>query len=311
MIFGKALAGAVGALAATLLLLPSALAPDSETFSKEIARIYGFTPATATRQEKLDRGLMMDKFWDTVKTYPEKYLPLLREELAGEGRPPFFYYDGAKLLLAISSAPDDKALALKAIARTDLSGVAGLDYLLTALKLSMDGLDASEAAFHLLSYPKFQAHVPQHAMTMGLEYSFVSLMISMDEKFYLDKALARIRTETGSQACRALVILLWYADTDEARKAIADVAGGTMRGCKDRKLAEDMMAADGKMGEEPAAQSAKLYAELKLPLSVSYTDLKKARQTRMNRISDEALLELDQITFLIKRKRMAGDAGKD
>ena len=311
MILGKAWTGAVGALASAIMLFPSAFSADSKTFSQEIARIYGFSPATATPQERVDRALMMDKLWEKVKGSQERYLPLLREELAGGGRPTFFYYDGAKLLLAVSGAQEDKTLALQAISRTDLSGVAGLDYLSTALKLSMEGLDASEAAFHLLSYPKFKAHVPQHAMTMGLEYSFVSLMISMDERFYLDKTLARVRTETGTEACRALVILLWYADTDQARKAIADIAGGSSTGCRNTELAEDMIAADGKMGAESAAQADRLYEELKLPPSSTYADMKKARQARMNRISDEALLELDQITFLMKRMRMAGEAGKD
>lgn len=45
-------------------------------------------------------------------------------------------------------------------------------------------------------------------------------------------------------------------------------------------------------------------AEVAIPAKTSYAEIEEIRRKRFNRISDEALIELDQITYLLKKARV-------
>ena len=91
--------------------------------------LYSFLPQMLNKEEIARKSEQMDKFWKLVSTNQANLLPMLRKELMREDNPPFFYYDGSKLLLSLSNEIGDKKLAAASIARCDLQGVKPKDYL--------------------------------------------------------------------------------------------------------------------------------------------------------------------------------------
>lgn len=95
-------------------------------FHDQVTALYSFSPHKLTTDSELDaKSEQLDIFWTETKARGEEGLKDLRIELARSDISPFFAYDGAKLLLSLSTSREDCALALKAIERTD-PGVRGL-----------------------------------------------------------------------------------------------------------------------------------------------------------------------------------------
>src|SRR6185436_9913543 len=84
--------------------------------------------------------------------------------------------------------------------------------------------DTTAAALHILDEPGFQAFIPQHALTLGQDYSLVIMLLPLDEARWLQPALDRLQTEKDEKACKALLKLIWYAANDAADAVIQQVA---------------------------------------------------------------------------------------
>ncbi|MGZ3579771.1 MAG: DUF4124 domain-containing protein, partial [Syntrophales bacterium] len=150
-------------------------------FHAEIVKTYRFQPHTLSQKEIEAKSNDLDQFWNKVKDRKEHYLPLLRAELQAPSNPSFFYYDCSKLLLSLSENVGDRKIALKAIPKADLLDVQHDDYLRTVHMLARDELDTSDAALRILDYPQFKAFIPQHALTLGQNFSLVYMLIPTKE----------------------------------------------------------------------------------------------------------------------------------
>jgi predicted membrane protein len=122
-------------------------------FHAEVASLYAFHPHAMTKAEANARSIQLDAFWAEAQADPAHVLPLLREELARTPSPDFFAYDGAKLLLQLSTDRADRQLALASMPKADLLDVDNTDYLKTIHWLAGIGFDTREAAFRVLAYP--------------------------------------------------------------------------------------------------------------------------------------------------------------
>lgn len=286
------------------LFSPCVAAGQSPEFHREIQSLYGFYPRTLTEIQMAKKSAELDAFWKKVRSNPNKFLPLLRAELQASSNPEFFYYDGSKLLLSLSKAKSDKNIAINAIPRCDLRDIQRTDYLWTVYQLAFEGYDTSEAAFHILKYPDFQAIIPQHALVLGQDYSFIYMLILIKEEFYIEKAISRLEKETDETAQKSLIKLLWYLVTDSADEAIKKAAADTSRPSSVRESANSMVESMDEIGKElTATDIEKLSSSANVSPTASYPDLKTIRQRRMNRISDEALHEFEQITILMRAKK--------
>ena len=141
--------------------VPAFAEPD---FHSKVVELYSFEPHKLTNAEMQAKAGQLDQFWAMAKADPSNTLPLLRRELENPSNSAFFYYDGSKLLLALSTDRSDQALALRSIAKADLQGVQHSDYLKTVHWLASKGFDARDAAFRILAFPDFKAFIPQHAL---------------------------------------------------------------------------------------------------------------------------------------------------
>ena len=278
-----------------LLYTGTVLAGDAgmqKDFHAEILKTYGFQPHTLSQKEIEAKSNDLDQFWNKVKDRKEQYLPLLRAELQAPSNPPFFYYDCSKLLLSLSENIDDRKIALKAIPKVDLLDVQYDDYLRTIHMLARNELDTSDAALRILDYPQFKAIIPQHALTLGQDFSLIYMLIPTKEEYYLQKLIKRLSEEKNIGSQKSIIQMLWYTVTKQGDQAIQQFFEDSSKPNESRMWAKELLGRKSKIG-----------LTSKLTVS-SYSSLKQNRKEVMSRISDEALIEFDQLTtkMLVKRK---------
>lgn len=215
----------------------------SDNFHKAVIRHYSFSPSKLNKEEIEKKSKELDSFWQEVSSARDNALPKLREELRRPDNPAFFYYDGAKLLLSLSKEKPDMQLAGTAIARCDLADVQPMDYVHTVMKLGMEGIDTSTAAFRILDYPTFKMYVPVHSMTLGQDYSLVLMLYQLPEDLFQQKAITLFTQQKNINSKKSLLLILWYAVTPSADAAIAPVADNQAEASEvrdfARKLAEN------------------------------------------------------------------------
>jgi hypothetical protein len=266
-----------------VLLLAQAAQAQSLPLHDQIRETYSFQPHLLNSQQIQEKAAVLDRFWDRVKSDQPAYVPLLRKELQDFQNPPFFLFDGALLLLTVSNTPEDRKVALGAIEHCDLRDVERAEYFRQVHQFATFGENTTAAAFRTLDDPKFQVFIPQHALTLGQDYSLVYMLLPTDPAFWTAPAIARLATEKNETAQKSLLLLLWYAQTAEADQAIAKFAAGDATA---RSYAQALMKRTG----GPAT-------------SLTEAALRERRRERMKAVSDEALIDLDNDTLLLLAKR--------
>lgn len=285
---------AVRVLASLVVLLTgSSLAHAQSTaaadFHAEVAALYGFEPHKLPRAEMQAKSSQLDQFWTAVKADPSRNLPLLRKELENPANSAFFFYDGSKLLLALSTDRSDQTLALHAIAKADLHGIQSADYVRTVQALGSKGLDTREAAFRILAFPDFKAFIPQHSLTLGQDYSLICMLFPMDETLFVADLATRLATEPEVRTQKSLLLALWYAVTPAANSAVKAFADNQGKPAEATAYAKSLLDRTTRLGS-PSPSSAQ--------------SLREERRKVMRRpISDEALIEFDQLTAKLIAKR--------
>lgn len=253
---------------------------------------YDFQPRTLDDAGLEARSKDLDAFWTFVKNGGGGELQNLRSELRRIDLPVFFSYDGAKLLLSLSTTDADQKLALMAIARADLRDVQRSDYLLTVHQFAVDELDTSDAAFKILSDPDFKVYVPQHVLTLDHDYCLLYLLLPTKEDYYLDKAIARLTVEKDATAFKSLLHLIAATVTKKGDAAIGQYADDDSHPTQLRENAKTVRDSLKAMKELPV---------LGLSFS-SYASLKEQQRKLMARVSDEALYDLERLELKLRHK---------
>jgi hypothetical protein len=283
-------------------LLSAILAATQPTFlHDDIHRIYGFEPHLLTDQQRQQKSGIMDQFWEKAKARKPVYITALRQELQDFSNPSFFLYDGSVLLLSLSDTHEDRQSALAAFARCALRDVQLTDYFMQVHRMAALNEDTTAAAFHILDEPGFQVFIPQHSLTLAQDYSLVYLLLPADPTHWLDPAIARLRSERDETAQKSLVLMLWYAQTDAADKAIRAFASDTAKPSTSRAYAQQMMGRKASLEGLEATQRAEALAS-------SDALLRQKRRDRLKAVSDEALFDLDAYTKMLMVKRSSESA---
>ena len=269
-----------------IVTIPAFAEPD---FHSKVVELYSFEPHKLTNAEMQAKAGQLDQFWAMAKADPSNKLPLLRRELENPSNSAFFYYDGSKLLLALSTDRSDQALALRSIAKADLQGVQHSDYLKTVHWLASKGFDTREAAFRILALPDFKVFIPQHALTLGQDYSLICMLFPMEETLFVPELSARLAAESNVQTQKSLLLALWYAATPAGNATIRAFASSQDNRPEAAIYAKSLMERTTSLSPVglPSAQS-----------------LREERRKVMQRpISDEALMEFDELTSKLIAKQ--------
>jgi hypothetical protein len=278
---------------APLLFIASSAADRPASVHHQIQQTYNFQPHLLSNQEITQRSTVLDQFWARAKAEQSQYIPALRQELADFNNPSFFLYDGSMLLLSLSDTPADRKVALAAMANCDLRDVQTKDYFLQVHRMATLNEDTTAAAFHVLKQPGFKVFIPQHSLMLGQNYVLIYLLLPTDQDFWLQPAIDRLKTERDETAQKSLILLLWYAQTDTADKAIAAFAADANKPSTARDYAQQIIRGRDKIGANQRAAA----------LTSSDASLRQKRRERLKVVSDEALIDLDDYTMTLVAKR--------
>jgi len=269
-------------LIAVLLLVQAAQA-QSLPLHEQIRETYSFQPHLLNSKQIQEKAAVLDGFWDRVKADQPANLPLLRKELQDFRNPPFFLFDGSMLLLSLSNTPEDRKVALGALAHCDLRDVERTEYFRQVHQFATFGENTTAAAFRILDDPKFKVFIPQHALTLGQDYCLVYMLLPTDPAYWTAAAIERLAAEKDETAQKSLLLLLWYAQTGAADDAIAKFAGTAAA----KTYAQELLQRKGTTADAPLTEAA----------------IRERRRERMKAVSDEALIDLDNDTLLLVDKR--------
>ncbi|HOD16374.1 MAG TPA: hypothetical protein PLA65_02830 [Spirochaetota bacterium] len=301
-------------------------------FGKMIKDIYNFAPSKVSDEVRKAKAGEMDKLWDLVGSNKGIYLPLLRKELQAPDNNPFFYFDGSMLLLKHSTRKDDCETAAGAIARSDLDDIQGYNYFQVVHGLACMNVDVYPAVDTMLNSPDLKVFVADHVLTLGQNYSVLYCLLCMDEGVYMDRLIRRLKTEKHPETVKTIIMAIAYTVTDRGQKAIADY----MESCRNRELKEyaktySVLETKKKLPEKEVKSKRKFFRTFLddfvnrnygsreydfkeyagdayyLVKKEDYPRIKALRKAQAQRVSDEALGEIDFLTMLLQYSFTSGD----
>jgi hypothetical protein len=276
-----------------LLLLASSASGVPTSIHQLILQTYNFQPHLLSNQEINEKSAVLDQFWARAKAEPSLYTPSLRRELGDFKNPPFFLYDGSTLLLSLSDTPEDRKIALAAMAHSDLRDVQAKEYFLQVHRMATLNEDTTAAALHILEQPDFKVFIPQHVLTLGQDYVLVYLLLPTNQEYWLQPAINRLQEERDPTAQKSLLLLLWYAQTEPADRAVADFSSDKNRPSACRSYAQELLHRKDKIPLKQRTEA----------LASNESSIRQKRRERMRAVSDEALMDLDEYTLMLIAKR--------
>jgi len=272
----------------TILFLHITTLSFGQSLKVEIDNIYNFKPSKMTDAEQEKKFPSLDKFWDKIKADTTLYLPSLRFELNEPNHNPYFYYDGAGLLLSLSKTNFDKKLAVIAITKCDLDDISQKLYVITLNKLSNEGIDVTNAAIKILADPNFSFFIPQHVLTFNQGYCLTYMLLPQNPKSYSDTLISMFKkVEQGSQ--KSIITTFWFAYTCKGDSLIKSVMVDKTVDKEVRDYAKKIM------GYTNLSKDQKEYLK-----DVGKNELDTLRIESLKRFSDEAVDELDMTTRVLR-----------
>lgn len=277
-------------LTVALLLITTSIGL-SQSLHDDIKQVYDFSPGKLSREDQSEMIPLMDGFWDKVRTDTTRYLPELRKELQLEGNPKFFYFEGGQLLLSLSKAVKDKQIVLDGILKSDLNDIDRRALVSTLNYLAKSKLNTTEAALMILDDTDFRIFLPEHSFYFNQGYCLTYSLLPTNSHFYLTAMTTRFLEERNTSTKKSIITLLWFANTCAGNEFLKKIAA-------DRTLDKEIVAYTSGLLTRRLKKE-RYYKELD---NMSFDDLIQAQIASTNRMSDEAIYELDYITKLLRKK---------
>lgn len=195
-------------------------ADDRESFHSLVSELYDFNPAELDEKTLVSRNNAIEEFWGQVESDKTRLLPLLRAELKEYTSNPVFTFDGASLLAKCSSDKDDLDYVIGVFA--------GIDWRFTDLSnlftrthaIAQKGIDIWPVMNRIIDTESFYAVIAGKKLTLTHDYCLLYLSLVCDEKFWLDKMIARLEEEQSPRRARSMITALAFSVTDKGAKAI-------------------------------------------------------------------------------------------
>jgi hypothetical protein len=211
------------------LIVVLALASMNGLFGKDavqakLKRSYHTEPHTLTAGEKYDQyNAEIMAVWEEAQKKPDDYIPALKALLSQDGMIPYFYYDGAMMLLTVEVSPENLKLAAAAMARCDVRDVPRVHYVQTMVRLSVSGVEPTEAVLRILEEEGFQAVIPQHILILNQDWSFMVAASQIPPESMLRSIRKRMKLPLSDTARSTLADWAWNACTPETDKLFSEL----------------------------------------------------------------------------------------
>jgi hypothetical protein len=233
---------------------------------------------------------LMDDFWNKVKTDTTVYLPELRKELQIDGNPKFFYFEGGQLLLSLSRSISDKQIVLDGVLKCDLNDIDDRALVSTLNYLAKSKLNTTKAALKILDDKEFKFFIPEHSFYFNQGYCLTYSLLPTNSTFYLNTVLSRFTEESDLNTKKSIITFLWFVNICAGNEFLQKVA-------TDKSLDKEVIDYTNDLLSRKFKKE-KYYKALN---EMSFDDLIKAQTASTNRMSDEAIYELDYITKLLRK----------
>ena len=254
-------------------------------FKKKVDNCYSYNPHELSNEEIDKKSKLLDLFWTEVDKDTTKYLPLLRIELLAEGHKPFFYFNGSSLLLKNSKSKSDYEIVFKSIQKVDLRDIKGEEFLYKVNMLASLGFNTYEFANMILNAKKFNAFFDQYVLTLDKDYSLLFVLLPIQSDLYVYELIKRLDVENDLTNQKAIITILGYSCN-----------------CKSDSIIEKYI-----NNKEANADLVQLCNEFKKSDYKTQNDIEFQRLTKkrnnaiQNRISGEAIDEINDLTIQIKQ----------
>lgn len=272
------------------LFLTTITACFSQSLHNDIKQTYDFSPGKLTRDEQSKKIPLMDDFWNKVKSDTSKYLNELRTELQIDGNPEFFYFEGGQLLLSISEKLGDQKIVLSAILKSDPNDIDRRAYVKTLNFLAKSNLNTTEAALRVLDDKDYKFFIPEHSFYFNQGYCLTYSLFPTNPSFFETKVIERFKSENDVSTQKSIVTLLWFTNSCQGNKFLTELATETKINKDVTDYVKDLLARKFKKD--------KYYKGLE---KMSFEELCDLQKASTNRMSDEAIYELDYITKLLRK----------
>lgn len=295
-------------------------------FNNMIKDIYNFNPSEVNDKAILERkGKEMDGFWNLVSSDKDFYIPLLRKKLCEPGNNRFFYFDGTRLLLGLSTTREDMVTGVNALKNTSLNDVDRYVYFQLVHWIGCQGIDTYPAIENIINDPDFEMFIPQHALTLKQDYTVLYCVLVLDDSVYIDKLIKRLYGEKNTVIAKTLIMAIAYSVSEKGQKALQEFTAV----CKDKELIEfagPYLKIENKKNlppKEVKSNRKMFYTFLNdllnrnisnrdynfeeyyedsyyLVKKEDYAKIKELRKKQAQRVSDEALGEISFLTMLLQ-----------
>lgn len=211
------------------LLVVLAFASMNSLFGKDevqakLKRTYHTEPHTLTAGDKYDQyNAEIIAVWEEAKKKPSDYIPALKALLKQDGLIPYFYYDGAMMLLNLKVSPENLKLAAASMARCDVRDVPRLDYVIAMVRLSASGVEPTEAVLRILEEDSFQVVIPEHILILNQDWSFMVAASQIPPEAMLRSIRKRMKLPLSDTARSTLADWAWNACTPETDKLFSEL----------------------------------------------------------------------------------------
>ena len=255
----------------------------------DVDNVYNFSPHKLTAAEQQKKIPSLDVFLNKVKSDTSKYLPLLRNELNRSDHNPYFYYDGAVILCAISNTENDKTIAANSFAKCDLSDIPPEAYVRILNEFSNDGINVTRAAVKILNDTAFTFFLPQHAMYFNQGDCLAYMLLPGKQDFYIDTLISLFKL-ANPKAQKSILYTLWLSYSCKGDSLIS-------ASMTDKTLNKDVSDFSKEMMKSP-----ELTNEIKEYInSLNKSQMDDLRKKSLKRFSNEALDELMLSTLALRK----------
>jgi hypothetical protein len=252
----------------------------SQSLHEEVKTIFNFTPSELTKAEQQKIFPKLDKFFNKVISNKKEYLQPLRDELLRNDNNPYFYFDGGILLMEISNELSDLQLVADALVKTNLKDLVPKLYLQRLLELSIKGVNVIDAGLHIYSDPTFQVFIVEHSLLLNQGECLKFILPRYDSELYVNKLIDIYSESDLASTKKSIITLLYYS-----------------RSCKaDSFIKSTLKNNDSKEIKVLIKNILKLEPKKRKPEKIKYQEIRRKINNVMNRISDEAIYELNQLT---------------
>lgn len=286
------LMGQVAAPAASVR--PPFRLPEKLSAEALLKKAYHLEPHTIKDNETFkayDAEIMA--VWEAAQERRDEFIGTLQKMLPGEGMIPYFYYDGALLLLTLQDTPSNLKLAASSLVKGDPRDVRGEPHLRTLIDFGRRGLDVTDAALEILDHDEYQVFLVNHVINLGQNYCFIYAVSQLPVERVLAALTQRRAKPMSATATASAALWAYYAATPAANDLLVKLAA---------ELPKE------KEFDQLRRYAAKVKADVKLtPAQQKRLDeLRITRQKTWQSLSDEALGEADQYTD--EMRKLLGDS---